>query len=1152
MRRLTGRRPGAVKMGAVLREQGFPQPSSLRSLAALAALATAALVLGLSGAASAASPSVVTFAVTSVTTVEAEVTGTVNPQNLDTAIGIQYDVASSTWCTSGGTAGSPANRFENGNLNETDGNPHAVSLDFDGLTAGTAYCAELIAGNSSGQAAGSQVTWTQGEPNATTTTAASSGATSATVEGTVNPAAQTTTYDVEYDLAGTTWCTSGGASGTPGNSTSPTGLGATDSNGHGVSVTLASLTAGASYCGRIVATSGSGPGEGVQLDWTQGAPVTSTDSVIQAGAATATVEGSIDPLGQATSFVVNYDTATSTWCSSSGASGSPGNSTTPQDLSTTAVGSHDVSIQITGLAQGVAYCAQLVATDSSGSEGGRQLSWTQGAPMVDTIHAFTTGQAAVEITGKIDSRGQSTTWVLEYDVAGSPWCQSDGYAGTPEDTPSIQLAATDDSFHRVTANLGVDLHGDYCAAIAASNDNGTNEGLPTVTWHQGAPVAKTLDARAAGSTTAYLDGLVNPGGSSPVYYWAQYDLSTSAWCQSGGFTGTPAHTTSESGENWVDSAFHDETVTLTGLTSGTSYCAQVLTGSNAGPGQLEGGQVRWTQGAPIVETADAYSTSTSATTVEGAVNPAGENADYVLEYDLAGSRWCQSGGYEGAPEWTTSARSLGATDNASHTVTASLGGLTAGTNYCSAFAATNSTGAAEGLPVVGWQQGAAVASSVTASATGPTVAIVQASMNPAGQSTTYEVQYDVASSGWCLNDGTKGSPAYTTPPQSLSATDGAFHDFTVDLSGLTYDAPYCAEVVSTNSSGAVDGGTVEWTQQPSQALIVGDIGNGPGSITSNDGLIDCPSGSCLAYYYTGAQVALTATPSAGASFTGWSGGTCAGTGTCVVTMTAPDVVVNATFSSNPSPPPPSPVWLTVLGQGTGAGLVTSSPSGISCPPETSQGCDASFSSGTRVTLTAAPNTGSMFAGWSGGGCTGTGTCTITLNSQAYVTATFDAVYSLKVTDDGGGSGTVTSSPAGINCSNSSCSHTYPSGTTVVLTEEPQTGSTFTGWTGACEAATAKTCTVAMNAQQLVLASFSRIPTSKKCDVPKVTGKTLAAATRTIKRSHCGVGKISRAHSSKVTKGRVLAQKPKPGLRLAHGARVKLVVSSGPPSARRTG
>jgi len=77
--------------------------------------------------------------------------------------------------------------------------------------------------------------------------------------------------------------------------------------------------------------------------------------------------------------------------------------------------------------------------------------------------------------------------------------------------------------------------------------------------------------------------------------------------------------------------------------------------------------------------------------------------------------------------------------------------------------------------------------------------------------------------------------------------------------------------------------------------------------------------------------------------------------------------------------------LTVNKAGTGGGSVTSSPAGINCGTT----CSVSFTSGTIVTLTAAPVAGSTFTGWSGGGCTGTGTCVVTLIGATSVTATFN-------------------------------------------------------------------------------------------------------------------------------------------------------------------
>lgn len=65
-----------------------------------------------------------------------------------------------------------------------------------------------------------------------------------------------------------------------------------------------------------------------------------------------------------------------------------------------------------------------------------------------------------------------------------------------------------------------------------------------------------------------------------------------------------------------------------------------------------------------------------------------------------------------------------------------------------------------------------------------------------------------------------------------------------------------------------------------------------------------------------------------------------------------------------------------------------------------------------------------------------------------------------------------------------------------------------------------------------------------CVVPKVIGKPLAAARSAIKHGHCSVGKVARSYSAKVKSGRVIAQKPRAGTRLALGSKVKLTVSKG--------
>jgi hypothetical protein len=66
----------------------------------------------------------------------------------------------------------------------------------------------------------------------------------------------------------------------------------------------------------------------------------------------------------------------------------------------------------------------------------------------------------------------------------------------------------------------------------------------------------------------------------------------------------------------------------------------------------------------------------------------------------------------------------------------------------------------------------------------------------------------------------------------------------------------------------------------------------------------------------------------------------------------------------------------------------------------------------------------------------------------------------------------------------------------------------------------------------------------RCTVPKVTGKTLAAARSALTRAHCRVGRVTRARSRKVRTGRVISQSRKSGKVFAADTKVNLVVSRG--------
>jgi YVTN family beta-propeller protein len=247
-------------------------------------------------------------------------------------------------------------------------------------------------------------------------------------------------------------------------------------------------------------------------------------------------------------------------------------------------------------------------------------------------------------------------------------------------------------------------------------------------------------------------------------------------------------------------------------------------------------------------------------------------------------------------------------------------------------------------------------------------------------------------------------------------------------------------------------------------LTVAEAGTGSGQVTSSPAGINCSASSnqCAAPFAIGTQVTLTASAASGSTFAGWSGGGCSGTGTCVITQTAADTTVTASFN---------PVILTVTEAGGGAGLVTSNPQGINCSAGSNQ-CAAPFAAGTQVTLTASASSGSSFAGWSGGGCSGTGTCIVTMSAAQSVTATFNVIpsFMLSVVPSGTGSGTLTSSPSGIVCGGT-CTASFQTGTQVTLSAVAASGSTFAGWSGGgCSGD--QSCSVTLGANTTINASFT--------------------------------------------------------------------------------
>jgi uncharacterized repeat protein (TIGR02543 family) len=158
------------------------------------------------------------------------------------------------------------------------------------------------------------------------------------------------------------------------------------------------------------------------------------------------------------------------------------------------------------------------------------------------------------------------------------------------------------------------------------------------------------------------------------------------------------------------------------------------------------------------------------------------------------------------------------------------------------------------------------------------------------------------------------------------------------------------------------------------SLTVSRAGTGMGNVRSTPSGVTCGT-DCSETYAADTVVTLTAKAASGSSFGGWSGACTNASGVCTVKMTAASSVT-ATFT------PAAGGTFTLTVARNGQGVVRSSPAGIQCGTDCSEGYAAS----TVVTLTEKPASGYKFKGWTGA-CTGTASsCQVTMSASRSVTA----------------------------------------------------------------------------------------------------------------------------------------------------------------------
>jgi len=185
-----------------------------------------------------------------------------------------------------------------------------------------------------------------------------------------------------------------------------------------------------------------------------------------------------------------------------------------------------------------------------------------------------------------------------------------------------------------------------------------------------------------------------------------------------------------------------------------------------------------------------------------------------------------------------------------------------------------------------------------------------------------------------------------------------------------------------------------------------------------------------------------------------------------ITSSTETLTVNFGFFDPSQQVSKTPTYLlTATKTGTGKGSITGQ--GLDCGSD----CTEEFQADTKVTLNANPDTLSTFAGWSGACSGSTSPCYVTMTQAQTVTAKFNLKqFTLLVNTDGNGNVT----GDGIECGND-CTEDYDINQVVTLTAKPDTGETFSNWSGACSSIASPSCQVTMNQAQDITAIFKSVP-----------------------------------------------------------------------------
>jgi len=473
--------------------------------------------------------------------------------------------------------------------------PFPVSVTLSGLANNTTYHYRVVAQNTDGTAYGEDQSFLTGggtAPTAVTNAATGVGATSAVLNGTVTANGAETVVTFEYGL--------------------DTGYGSviaavpyllTGTSATAVSAAPIELLANTTYHYRVVAVNANGTTNGADMTFTTLPlpPTASTGFASPIGTTTATLNGTVNAIGDSATVTFQYGLTTAY-----------GTTVTADQSPVTGSTDTAVSRAITGLSNNTTYHYRVVAVNSGGTTYGADQTFITGtaAPTAVTQAATLVGPTSATLNGTVNANNADASVWFELG-------ETTAYGRTLPAVPDTVTGSVNTAVTALPADL---LPGTtYHFRVAAQNSSGISYGADMTFQTFSPPAAVTGPADPVTTSTATLTGLVTAFNSSTTVTF-QYGTTTAY-----GTTVTAAQSP-VTGNTPVPVS-----MAIAGLAADTAYHFRVVATNSLGTTYGQDMTFLTTVGAPAAVTLPASPTVTGAV-LYGTVNAHNLSTTVTFEY----------------------------------------------------------------------------------------------------------------------------------------------------------------------------------------------------------------------------------------------------------------------------------------------------------------------------------------------------------------------------------------------------------------------------------------------------------------------------------------------------------------------------------------